>query len=489
MHRITRIFLALLVLFLASACTAIPVDERASMRTQLLDTAEETRALFVAENPSLASDMENAAGFLVASISGGQAPILGGGYGRGVLVDNSDGSRMFMNVSRFDLGAGLGLGEYRVLVLLESRETLEAVRSGGWRFGLGAAMAADDSGGALASWSGDGFRLLAASVNGAIVAASARAVRFSVNTDLTDVGVSEVSIPATGFTAAEEKDEEAPRTWNHKLPFMAQKVVDLGYDLPLPYGAGLIYAYNEQDQVLTDLEVGINGRDKTLFPFVGFDRSLSKADSPGAKVDAWLFPFLNVYANFGSIEGDAAIDILIDGNGMLDHLGLACDGVIKPGLCERLMDQNFLLPIYTSFSGKTWGVGATLAGGWNNWFVAIPFNFSRLDLDTSNADGGPIITVAPRFGRTFNIGRWGNLSLFAGGNYLDAELTISGTYRVGSGEEELTFDYTVQQENKDNWNLLAGFNWDVSKRFSWSLEYDGFIGSRVAIVGTATWRF
>ena len=153
------------------------------------------------------------------------------------------------------------------------------------------------------------------------------------------------------------------------------------------------------------------------------------------------------------------------------------------------MDQDFLLPINTNFSGKTWGIGATLAGGWNNWFVAIPFNFSKIDLDTSSADGGPIITVAPRFGRVFNIGRWGNLSLFAGGNYLDSRLQISGTYRVGTGEDELTFDYTVDQKNKDEWNLLAGFNWDISKRFSWSLEYDGFIGSRVAIIGSATWRF
>jgi hypothetical protein len=92
-------------------------------------------------------------------------------------------------------------------------------------------------------------------------------------------------------------------------------------------------------------------------------------------------------------------------------------------------------------------------------------------------------------GRSFALGDRGNLAIFAGGNYLESKLEISGTYRIPVDDEELTFDYTVQQENKDPWNLLLGFNWDVNKQFSWSLEYDGFIGTREAFIASLTWRY
>jgi len=94
-------------------------------------------------------------------------------------------------------------------------------------------------------------------------------------------------------------------------------------------------------------------------------------------------------------------------------------------------------------------------------------------------------TITPRAGRTFNLGRWGNLSLFGGGNYLDTELTITETV----GVEGFTIDYTVEQANTDKWNLLVGGNWDINKRLSWAVEYNGFIGSRDAFIMSLGWRF
>ena len=477
------------VLLLSTGCTGIPVDQRAEVRKEITASGEDTTALFVGKVDGLKNDLDAAAGYFTAQVSGGQLPVVGGTFGRGILVDNATGSRTFMNASRFDLGAGLGVGTYRVMVILETREALDRFRAGTWKFGIGAGAAVGDAGSGVASYSKDGFRFLIASESGAALTVSARALKFSVNEDLTDTGVSEVSVPGTGFTDGDEQGEDAPRVWDHAMPFLAQKVVDLGYDLPLPYGTGITYAYVDQHQLLNSLQVGINGRDKELFEFVSFDRAVSTADSANFMLDVWVLPFLNVYATFGRVEGDAAIDILIDGNGMLEHMEITCGGIIQNPLCGRLQDQNFLLPIPTDFKGTTYGVGATLAGGWNNWFVAIPFNYSEIDLEDATADGGPIFTLAPRFGHIFNVGRYGNLAFFAGGNYLDAELQLSGTFRATVEGQELSFDYTVDQENKDEWNLLAGMNWDISKRFSWTLEYDGFIGSREAIITSVTFRF
>lgn len=477
------------MLALLAGCSSIPVDQRAAVRSEIETLGEQTRALFVARVPGLQDDLAAAAGYFTARVSGGQATLVGGTFGRGVLADNATGSRTFMNATRFDLGAGLAVGSYRIMVILETREALEAFRAGTWKFGLGAAVAAGDAGGGVSSYSEEGFRFLITAESGAALTATARALKFSVNTDLTDTGVSEVSVPGTGFTEVDPQGADAPRIWGRALPLLAQRVVDLGYDLPLPYGVGLAYARVDQDQLISSLEVGINGRDKELFEFVSFGQATSTADSANLMFDAWLFPFMNVYATLGKVEGDADIEILIDGNGMLEHMDISCGGLLQNPLCPRLQDRDFLLPIPTDFSGTTYGVGATLAGGWSNWFVAIPFNYSEIDLDDATADGGPIFTLSPRFGRVFNVGRQGNLAFFAGGNYLDAELQLSGTYLIPVEDQELSFDYTVQQQNKDKWNLVAGMNWDISKRFAWSLEYNGFIGSREAFITSLNWSF
>ena len=107
-------------------------------------------------------------------------------------------------------------------------------------------------------------------------------------------------------------------------------------------------------------------------------------------------------------------------------------------------------------------------------------------MDTTDTDG-IALTVTPRFGRSINMERWGNLSLFGGGNYLDAELSVAGT--VSTPDDLIVIDYTIEQKNEDKWNLLVGGNWDINKRWSFSAEYNGFIGSREALIMSLTSRF
>ena len=91
------------------------------------------------------------------------------------------------------------------------------------------------------------------------------------------------------------------------------------------------------------------------------------------------------------------------------------------------------------------------------------------------------------FVKVFNLGRKGNLALFADGNYLESDLTVTGTETTPNGL--LVIDYTIDQSNKDRWNALLGFNWDINKRLSWSAEYDGFIGSRDAFITQIIWKY
>ena len=204
------------------------------------------------------------------------------------------------------------------------------------------------------------------------------------------------------------------------------------------------------------------------------------------KLDAWILPFMNVFALLGKVEGRVRMDVLVDGNGMLDQIGTNCDRVIKPPLCFLLQDKDFVLPIDAPISSESYGLGTVLAGGFGNWFVTIPISVSYARPANAVTEGLSL-TVTPRGGYIVEIPDLGNLALYAGGNYLKAKLTVEGVYR--SPEEALVINYTADQENRDRWNLVLGANWDISRRLSVQLEYNGFTGSRDAVIGSFVYRF
>jgi len=180
------------------------------------------------------------------------------------------------------------------------------------------------------------------------------------------------------------------------------------------------------------------------------------------------------------------MDVDLDGNTMLDEIGANCSGPRPSPLCSRLQDQTFTLPVKTNVDALTWGVGTTLAIGYNNWFFALPMSVNWTEPEGAVADG-VTYTITPRGGRIVNLGRLGFFTVFGGGNWLQSEYRITGTYSVP--DTDLGIDYIIDQVSKDNWNLLLGFNWDINRRISWSCEYNGFIGTREALISNFVVRF
>jgi len=488
-HRSFLLFILLLVpFFILQACTSIPVAQRTDKRAQLDKEAEETIAQMVEQDPGLQQELEEAAGYFVSRVSAANIAIIGGGHGIGVLVDNRSSDRTYLNVKRFDFGAGLGVRYFRVLLIIKKQENLEDIRDG-WTFrGVATDVAAGDKGNESTSQAGEGLSVYILSESGASVAATARVVRLSVNRDLTDTGLSEISIPNIGFGIEDGRTEPEKRWWDHKMPFHAQKVIDMGYDLPLPYGLKLGYLNVDQEQILTDLWVGFNGSEKVPLDWVSFDNAFSENDTAQLIFDTWVFPFMNVFAILGKIDGQAPVDVLIEGNGMLDQLEIDCS---KPGnvlACSLLQDRQILLPITANFQGNNYGIGVNLAGGWKGFFATLPMSWVYADMDSSDTNGA-VFSASPRVGKVFNLDSKGNLALYIGGSYLDSDLTATGSYPVLAIDEDFTIDYRIDQQNKDQWTAVVGANWDINGRWSLQAEYNGFVGSRDSWMGSISWRF
>ena len=290
-------------------------------------------------------------------------------------------------------------------------------------------------------------------------------------------------------------EESEQKQWEYAMPLMAQKVIDMGFDLPLPYGTAVIYTKIQQEITLTDLEVGANGNGLIPTPFVSFSDASALNDTVQVKADMWLFPFMNVFAVMGGIKGDAKLDFTIDGNGVLDQAGIDCTKPINRPLCRKFQDNLVTISLgngtgdingeSTKYSGYNVGIGTILAAGYKGWFIAIPITYVYSDIDVIDSKV-ETLSISPRIGKTMDMGDIGTFSVFVGGGYLDVDMDLTGTIYMGMGDLD-TIEYKIHQKNTDKWNALAGFNWEVTKHWSVNLEA-GFLGSRENIFVGMTYR-
>ena len=297
-----------------------------------------------------------------------------------------------------------------------------------------------------------------------------------------------LSYPVVGRAPTKVK----ARKYERALPFLAQSVVDLGYELPNPYGVAVIPAWIRQDFLLTDLVISVDGNPPANIDFIDFGDPFVENTTAQLKFDAWLLPFLNAFAAVGLLDGKGSIPLTVLGADLMNYLGLGglCDGgLLQPDLCVRTLigEAN------PKYHGETFTLGANLAAGWRQLFLAVPISYTWTNVNIVDTTV-EALNVSPRVGVTGNIGSWGALSVFIGATYLDAEVELAGSVTFDTPNsgvpgigDKTTIDYKITQENKDKWNGLVGFNWDISRKWSASAEA-GFGGSRSNFISSFTFR-
>ena len=280
-------------------------------------------------------------------------------------------------------------------------------------------------------------------------------------------------------------DEDGERViWKYKLPFLAQDVIDLGFDLPNPYGVAIIPARIRQDLMLQNLAIGINGPPDQEIDFVDFGAPSVENSALQLKLDAWIFPFLNVFTTVGVFNGDANIPLKFDGVDLF------------PGLCAATPNAPLCVRTYSavanpSYEGSNVSLGMTLAMGWDRFFIALPITYAWTDVDFIDTTV-TALNITPRIGMTGDMGDRGTVAVFMGATYLRAEVDIAGQLALdtpgGPNGDVTTLAFRISQRNKDRWNYLLGFNWEWNKNWGVMAEA-GFGGSRENFFAGATYRF
>jgi hypothetical protein len=254
---------------------------------------------------------------------------------------------------------------------------------------------------------------------------------------------------------------------HRRLPLMADEARARGYELPLPFGAGLILTGLDGRAIeVTDVRVGLEGDARSVSDYATLG-STSRVFNANFRFDTWVLPFLNVYALAGYVHNDSATRIHV----VLPRLG-AVPGDIE---LDRQVD--------TSLDGTVAGVGMTLAAGYRSFFMVADFNYNRADLGFDDEFTAKIGSI--RAGWQGKVDGRGIQAWLGAGNW-DTAATAKGHADLQDGRR-LVFE--ADQRPATNWMYELGVNFAPTAH--WQLFVDAgadFEGGYFVVLGP-TYRF
>jgi hypothetical protein len=263
-------------------------------------------------------------------------------------------------------------------------------------------------------------------------------------------------------------DANAPQPEKKRvLPFLAEEAIKSGHELPLPFGAGLVVTGLVDRQIdVTDVRIGLNGSQQSVSNFVDLGSS-SRVFNVNVKFDAWLLPFLNVYALAGYVYNvsDTHLTVTVPNPGPL------------PGTSQR--EKR----VETELDGFVGGGGMTLAGGYGSFFMVADASFVQTDLGFDDKFHAFIASL-----RTGWTGKLNNVptQIWLGIGNWDTAATAKGHVDIeGVGR----LDFEADQKPHTPWIYDIGSNIQFSKRLHLFVDMGfDFEGAYVFLVGP-TYRF
>jgi hypothetical protein len=271
--------------------------------------------------------------------------------------------------------------------------------------------------------------------------------------------------------ADEKKKSVEPITF--KIPIWGEKVREMGFDLPLPFGAGVNFTLMNQGLDIQELRVGV-GSESTEPSGISFSDARARDKAATMRLDAWLLPFVNVYGLFGYINGNAQLDVNIPG------LSIGPVPVIP----------EFTLPVDEDYEGTTFGGGITLAGGYKSFFGSVDANYTHSEIDVVDGEI-KTLTISPRLGLLFDPSYIpGSFAIWIGAMYMRYKQEISDSINLADIDPRLPavdLKYDLDLENEEPWNFLFGGQWEITKR--WQIMVEGGIGERKQLITGVFFRF
>ncbi len=149
--RFAKVVFTLFFLAILSACATTGSGTPAQKRAAVTEMRQEVLTEIYKQKPDVRNQVANAPGYGVFSNANINLLIASFGGGYGVVRNNTTGAQTYMNMGEVGIGLGVGVKDFRALLVFHSQEALNNFVNNGWAFGAqaDAAAKASDKGGAV----------------------------------------------------------------------------------------------------------------------------------------------------------------------------------------------------------------------------------------------------------------------------------------------------------------------------------------------------
>lgn len=250
-----------------------------------------------------------------------------------------------------------------------------------------------------------------------------------------------LSTQASAHLGEDTTHPQANGEYEYILPLLAQKALDAGEEIPLPFGVSIAYYYVDRDIEVSDVSASINNNPlQSVDNFISFDVGTT-VHTATVRLDTWIFPFLNVYGLFGHVDNSSEVRAKVNIGGT--DYNIQADG---------------------GFVGTTSGLGAVLAAGYSDFFMTLDANYIYTDLGnafTSRFQGQIYNARAGWKGKINDH----NTRIWLGATYWDTERTMSGSIPVNGGPiQKINFEVTQRPVNPSNFSI--GCNYEFNPHYN-----------------------
>jgi lipid-binding SYLF domain-containing protein len=125
-----------------SACASSGSGTNAEKRQAILDMQQDILAKLYSKKAAAKAEIAASPGYATFSNANVNLFLLSAGTGFGVVTDQSNGKKTYMNMAEGGVGVGLGAKDYRIVMVFHTKESMNQFVEQGWTFGGNADAAA-----------------------------------------------------------------------------------------------------------------------------------------------------------------------------------------------------------------------------------------------------------------------------------------------------------------------------------------------------------
>lgn len=140
----SRLITMCLLALLLSACANQGANV-AEQRTAVQKMKDDTLTKLFKQKPHTRAQIRSAAGFAVFSNASINLFVASVGGGQGMVKNNQSGAITYMKMGELGVGFGLGVKDFRIVMVFDNKKTMDSFIDKGWVFGAQADAAAKAS--------------------------------------------------------------------------------------------------------------------------------------------------------------------------------------------------------------------------------------------------------------------------------------------------------------------------------------------------------